>query len=80
MKAKKTTVCYKSTEGVAVLNLKLTVGKKYKFSDVLQEEKEFKVKWKKGVLDKIDKHPYSDNCFVSNGQYFLYAKELKNNQ
>jgi hypothetical protein len=70
------TICYKFSEGIDVLKEKLIIGKEYLFSDMLQEEKGFKVKWQKGILDKIEKHPYSANCFVSKGQCFLYAKEL----
>jgi len=70
------TIYYRFSEGIEVLKEKLTIGKEYLFSDVLQEDKNFKVEWKKGVLDKIERHPNSANCFVSGNQYFLYAREL----
>jgi len=72
----KVRVIYKFSEGIENLKRNMTIGKEYLFSDMLQEEKSFKVEWKKGVLNKIEQHPDSANCFVSDGQYFLYAKKI----
>jgi len=75
-KEKPITIYYKFSEGIDVLKKKLTIGKEYFFSDMLQEEKAFEVKWKKGTLDKIERHPNLANCLLSGSQYFLYAREL----
>lgn len=56
----------------------LIIGNTYLFSDALQEEKNYKVVWREGVLDKIETHPYSANCFVSDNQFFLYCKDVEN--
>lgn len=75
-KEKPITICYKFSEGIDILKRTLIIGKEYLFSDMLQEEKAFKVEWKKGILSKIESHPNAANCFVSGSQYFLYVKEL----
>ena len=75
-KERQITICYKFSEGIDVLKEKLTIGKEYLFSDMLQEEKSFEVKWRKGTLNKIERHPNSANCLLSGSQYFLYAREL----
>jgi len=77
MKENQITICYKFSEDIEVLKQKLTIGKEYLFSDMLQEEKIFKVEWRKGILDKIERHPYSANCFVCGNRYFLYVRELE---
>jgi hypothetical protein len=76
LKEKNPTICYKFLEEIDMLKLRLIIGKEYLFSDMLQEEKQFKVEWEKGILDKIERHPNSANCFVSGIRYYLYAKEI----
>jgi len=73
---KQITNCYKFSDNMNFLKQKLVIGKEYLFSDILQEEKSFKVVWKKGFLTKIERHPNSANCFVCENQYFLYIKEV----
>lgn len=75
-KEKQVTECYKFSDDMTTLKNKLIIGNEYLFSDMLQEGKTFKVEWKKGVLDKIERHPYSANCFVCGSRYFLYIKEI----
>lgn len=69
-------IIYSFREGLEELNRKLRVGFRYEFSDCLQREKCFFVEWQEGVLDKIERHPNSANCLVSNGRYFLYCREI----
>lgn len=67
---------YSSKEEIEFLKSKLTTGKEYLFSDMLQEEKNFLVEWEKGTLCDIKRHPNSANCFVKGSQFFWYIKEI----
>lgn len=51
------------------------VGKEYEFSDMLQEDKGFEVKWRKGVLSGYCPHPNSANSFVCGSQYYVHCRE-----
>jgi len=74
--SKEKTICFSSNDDLEELQDKLTIGKEYLFSDCLQEEKTFKVEWKKGILEKIERHSNSINCFVTGNEYFFYIKEI----
>lgn len=51
------------------------IGKEYEFSDMLQEDKGFEVKWRKGVLSGYCPHPNSANSFVCGNQYYVHCRE-----
>lgn len=51
------------------------IGKEYEFSDMLQEDKNFEVKWRKGVLSGYCPHPNSANSFVCGNRYYVHCRE-----
>jgi len=51
------------------------IGKEYEFSDMLQEDKNFEVKWRKGILSGYCPHPNSANSFVCGNQYYVHCRE-----
>ncbi len=51
------------------------IGKEYEFSDSLQKDKGYVVKWHTGILKGYCPHPYSANSFVCGSQYYVHCRE-----
>jgi len=60
---------------ITVGNKEYIIGKEYEFSDMLQEDKNFEVKWRKGILSGYCPHPNSSNSFVCGNQYYVHCRE-----